>query len=62
MNEELSEEEYSRFMRIVNTNFKRFSKDRFYTILIDNKYVVFEVDRFNEYSIIKVGEVDENNN
>ena len=62
MNEELSEEEYSRFMRIVNTNFKRFSKDRFYTILIDNKYVAFEVDKFNEYSIIKVGQVDENNN
>ena len=58
----LTEGEYARFMCIVSTNFKRFSKDKFYTILIDGKYVVFEIKGFCDYKIIKVGDADEYDN
>ena len=57
----LTKQEYARFMSIVNTNFKRFNKNRYYTILFDDKYIAFEVKNFCDYKIIKVGRYNENN-
>ena len=59
---ELTKAEYARFMSMVNTNFERFSKEKFCSILLDDKCIVFEIKEFCNYKIIEAGEIDEHNN
>ena len=59
----LTRAEYARFMAVVNTYYyNRFQKKKFCTILLDNKYIVFEIKEFCTYTIMEVGVTDENSN
>ena len=52
--DEVSEEQYARFVSAVNTNFRRFEGLEFAYIAVDELVYFFRIIEFDDYVIVKV--------